>query len=134
MTDRETKLRILGQGSEHDQDGLPNTGRRREANRLGVYYAKTPRGDMALIRTMMTSSCAMHCGYCPFGLDVDFRRATWKTEELVKSVVELDRADLAHGLFLTSGLAGNSVRVMDRMLDAVRLLRTKHEYRGYVHL
>lgn len=133
MVDRQQKLKILGQGSEHDQDGLPTT-RRRPTSRYGIFYAKSPSGSQPLMRTMMTSSCAMHCKYCPFGLDVDFRRATWKGEELVKTVLELDSADLAHGLFLTSGLAGNSIRMMDRMLDAVRALRTKHEYRGYIHL
>src|SRR5687767_6085774 len=133
MVDRQGKLKILGQNSEHDQDGLPKVGARTETTRYGIYYAKSPKGDVPLMRTMMTSSCAMHCGYCPFGLDVDFRRATWKTEELVKSVLELDQAELARGLFLTSGLAGNSVRMMDRMLDAIRLLRDKHDYRGYVH-
>lgn len=140
MVDRQTKLNILGQGSEHDQDGLPQisaahkTGARTETTRYGIFYAKNAAGNVPLMRTMMTSSCAMHCGYCPFGLDRDFRRATWKTEELVNTIVELDQADLVKGLFLTSGLAGNSVRMMDRMLDAIRLLRTKHAYRGYVHL
>jgi predicted DNA-binding helix-hairpin-helix protein len=133
MVDRQQKLNILGQGSEHDQDGLPST-RRRETTRYGIYYAKSAGGDQPLMRTMMTSSCAMHCGYCPFGLGVDFRRATWKSEELVKTVLELDRAELARGLFLTSGLAGNSIRIMDRMLESVRALRTQHEYRGYIHL
>src|SRR5438132_7399813 len=132
--DRQAKLEILGQGSEHDQDGLPSTGARRSTSRYGIYYAKSARGDVPLMRTMMTTSCAQTCGYCPFGLNVDFKRATWKSEELVTTVLDLDRANLARGLFLTSGLAGNSVRMMTRMLDVVRALREKHQYRGYVHL
>jgi predicted DNA-binding helix-hairpin-helix protein len=152
--DRHTKLEILGQGTEHDQDGVPELPRsvkvepgrqgrepaksdppgRTPTSRYGIYYAKTSAGSVPLMRTMMTTSCAMHCGYCPFGLGVDFERATWKREELVKTVLELDRAQLARGLFLTSGLAGNSVRVMDWMLESVRILREKHEYKGYVHL
>src|SRR5215831_7944975 len=131
---RQQKLQILGQGSEHDQDGLPSTNVRRPTSRYGIYYAKSAKGDVPLMRTMMTSSCAQSCGYCPFGLNVDFKRATWKREELVSTVLELDRASLARGLFLTSGLAGNSVRVMAWMLDVVRALRQKHAYRGYVHL
>ncbi|MCK6545802.1 radical SAM protein [Myxococcota bacterium] len=132
--DRQTKLRVLGQSSEHEQDGVPATRNKPPTSRFGVYYAKSPRGQVPLVRTMMTSSCAKHCGYCPFGLDVDRERATWKTEELTKTVIELRDAGIAEGLFLTSGLAGNAVRMMDRMLDAVRVLRTKHDYRGYVHL
>jgi predicted DNA-binding helix-hairpin-helix protein len=131
--DRQQKLAILGQGTEHDQDGVPQT-RRGATSRYGIYYAKSSAGSVPLMRTMMTTSCAMHCGYCPFGLDVDFKRATWKTEELASTVIELDRAQLARGLFLTSGLAGNSIRMMDRMLDTVRVLRDRHQYRGYVHL
>src|SRR5688572_4822967 len=101
--DRHTKLRVLGQDSEHDQDGVPKVGPRERTSRYGIYYAKSARGSVPLMRTMMTTSCAMHCGYCPFGLDNDFKRATWKKEELVESVLELSRADLAQGLFLTSG-------------------------------
>lgn len=133
--DRQRKLQILGQGSDHDQDGLPaGGGPRLKSNPFGIYAAKSKSGPVPLMRTMMTSSCAKSCGYCPFGLNVDFRRATWKREELVKTVLELDQAGLAKGLFLTSGLAGNAVRVMDRMLETVRILRDQHAYRGYVHL
>jgi predicted DNA-binding helix-hairpin-helix protein len=61
--DRERKLRILGQGNEHDQDGLPSAGGRTSSNRIGIYQARSSRGAIPLMRTMMTSSCAKSCGY-----------------------------------------------------------------------
>jgi predicted DNA-binding helix-hairpin-helix protein len=132
--DRQNKLQILGQGNDHEMDGTPTPGRRVTPSRYGIFEAKSPNGKVPVMRTLMTSSCASRCRYCTFGLDVDFRRATWRREELAKTVDELWRADLAKGLFLTSGLAGNAVRMMDRMLDTVRILRRDYAYAGYVHL
>lgn len=132
--DRQKKLRILGQDNEHELDGAPTPGRRAQPTRFGIFEAKTPTGKVPVMRTMMTSACAQRCRYCTFGLDVDFRRATWKRDELAKTVDELTQANLVRGLFLTSGLAGNAVRMMDRMLDTVRVLRRDHDFRGYVHL
>ncbi len=132
--DRQAKLEVLGQKNDHELDGPPTPGRRAVTSRFGIFEAKTPNAKLPVMRTMMTSACAQRCRYCTFGLDVDFKRATWKTDELARTMSELSDADLARGLFLTSGLAGNSVRMMDRMLDAVRVLRSKYAFRGYVHL
>ncbi len=132
--DRQSKLKVLGQGNDHELDGPPTPGRRAVTSQYGIFETKTAKSKLPVMRTMMTSACAQRCRYCTFGLDVDFKRATWKTDELARTMSELSDADLARGLFLTSGLAGSSVRMMDRMLDAVRILRTKYAFDGYVHL
>ncbi len=102
---------------------------------LGIHHAVMPGGKtIALLKTMLTSACERDCYYCPFRAGRDFRRATFKPEEMAKTFNELQRARVAEGLFLSSGLAGGGVRTQDRLIDSIDILRKQWHYRGYVHL
>lgn len=102
---------------------------------LGVHHAIMPGGKtIALLKTMLTSACERDCFYCPFRKGRDMRRATFKPDEMAKTFSELNRSRIAEGLFLSSGIAGGGVRTQDKLLDSINILRTKHQYRGYVHL
>ncbi len=102
---------------------------------LGIHHAKMPGGKtIALLKTMLTSACERDCYYCPFRAGRDYRRATFKPEEMAKTFNELQRARVAEGLFLSSGVAGGGVRTQDRLIDSIDILRNKLNYRGYVHL
>ena len=102
---------------------------------LGIHNAVMPGGKtIALLKTMLTSACERDCYYCPFRKGRDMRRATFQPDELAKTFSELNQAHVAEGLFLSSGLAGGGVRTQDQLLDAIDILRAKHQYRGYVHL
>jgi predicted DNA-binding helix-hairpin-helix protein len=104
-------------------------------NSLGIHHAVMPGGKtIALLKTMLTSACERDCYYCPFRAGRDFRRATFKPEEMAKTFNELQRAKFAEGLFLSSGVAGGGVRTQDRLIDSIDILRNKLSYRGYVHL
>jgi predicted DNA-binding helix-hairpin-helix protein len=104
-------------------------------NSLGVYAAAMPGGKrIALLKTMLTSACERDCFYCPFRARRNFRRATFKPEEMAKTFSELNRAKIAEGLFLSSGIAGGGVRTQDRLIDTTDILRKKLNYRGYIHL
>jgi len=48
--------------------------------------------------------------------------------------MNLHRAGVAQGIFLSSGIAGKGVRTQDRLIDAAEILRNKLGYRGYLHL
>ena len=102
---------------------------------LGIHHAVMPGGKtIALLKTMLTSACERDCNYCPFRAGRDFRRATFKPEEMAKTFNELQRSRVAEGLFLSSGVAGGGVRTQDRLIDTIDVLRHKLNYRGYVHL
>jgi predicted DNA-binding helix-hairpin-helix protein len=47
---------------------------------------------------------------------------------------QMYRAGLVRALFLSSGLGGNPVRTMDRMIAAVEIVRRRYAFRGFVHL
>ncbi|HEU5394908.1 MAG TPA: radical SAM protein, partial [Candidatus Methylomirabilis sp.] len=74
------------------------------------------------------------CGYCPLRAERHVRRAALTPEEVGQAFIGLHRRGLASGLFLTSGIPGAPVRMMDRMLAAAEWLRRRHGYRGYLHL
>lgn len=102
---------------------------------LNLSHAVLPNGKrIVLLKTLLTSACERNCFYCPFRAGRDFRRATFKPEELGRAFMDLHRAGVAQGIFLSSGIAGKGVRTQDRLIDAAEILRNKLGYRGYLHL
>ena len=102
---------------------------------LGIHHAVMPGGKtIALLKTMLTSACERDCYYCPFRAGRDFRRATFKPEEMAQTFNDLQRSRVAEGLFLSSGIAGGGIRTQDKLIDTIDVLRHKLNYRGYVHL
>ncbi len=113
----------------------PSTGLERKKSSLGIHQAAMPGGKrMALLKTMLTSACERNCFYCPFRAGRNYRRATFKPEEMATVFTQIAQAGTANGLFLSSGVAGGGVRTQDRLLDTVDILRSKHRFGGYVHL
>lgn len=105
------------------------------ANEVMIGTAQLPNGQrMRLLKTLLTSACERDCYYCPFRARRNFRRATFKPQEMADLFANLHRAGLAEGLFLSSGIAGGSVRTQDKLLDTADILRHKRDYRGYLHL
>lgn len=103
--------------------------------RLPISYAALPNGRrMPLLKTLLTSACERNCYYCALRAGRDFRRQTFKPDELAETSVKLWRAGVVQGLFLSSGIIGGGVRAQDRLLDTAEVLRNKLGYRGYLHL
>ena len=100
-----------------------------------VHNAVMPNGkSIALLKTLLTSACERDCHYCPFRAGRNFRRATLKPEEMAHNFMALQRAGIAEGLFLSSGLIGGGVRTQDRLIDTAQILRKKLGFQGYLHL
>ncbi len=100
-----------------------------------VHYAIMPGGRrIALLKTMLTSACERDCYYCPFRAGRDFRRATFKPDEMASAFDQIARKRVAEGLFLSSGIAAGGPRTQDRLIAAVEVLRQKYAFTGYVHL
>jgi predicted DNA-binding helix-hairpin-helix protein len=115
----------------------PAAGRALEAKKssLGIFQAAMPGGKRApLLKTLLTSACERDCFYCPFRAGRDYRRATFKPEEMASVFHQMHRGGLVQGLFLSSGIAGGGMRTQDRLLDTAEVLRRKHNFAGYLHL
>ncbi len=101
---------------------------------LGVFHAAAGGKTVPLLKTMLTSACERNCYYCPFRAGRNYRRATFKPEEMAKTFMDMQRAGMVDGLFLSSGIIKGGASTQDKLLDAAEILRKKHGFRGYVHL
>ncbi|MGB2755288.1 MAG: radical SAM protein [Phycisphaerae bacterium] len=138
--DTQQKLQLLADGSRYDlscacgtKDGEDH--RRRGPGGVWLYPATLPNGGTSvMLKTLLSSACSNDCRYCPLRSDRDVARCTLAPEEVARVFMDYVREEKVFGLFLTSGVLRSPDYTMDRMLAAVRILRRRYEYRGYVHL
>jgi predicted DNA-binding helix-hairpin-helix protein len=103
--------------------------------RRSIYYTSLVGGRREPhLKILLSNACERDCGYCVNRCGRDFRRASFRPEELARLFHEMWQARLVKGLFLSSAVVGNSALTMEREIAAVELLRGKYGYRGYVHL
>jgi len=135
--DLDTKLEMLAPAARFDAcDQYSQGGKRyrpRQADWNGSEQSRTGR-TIPIFRVLMDSRCAWNCPYCPLRADHDLPRATLTPEELVRAFLPRYEHGAVQGLFLSSGVATGAQASLDQMLAAVELLRTRHDYRGYIHL
>lgn len=111
-----------------------NHARRRPEDHV-IHPAVMPNGrHIRLLKTLQTSACERNCYYCPFRAGRDFRRTTLSPDEMARAFMGLQRAGIAEGLFLSSGIAGGSLRTQDKILATAEILRKKMGFQGYIHL
>ena len=147
--DLDDKLAILMSLAADDREGPPGRDpsvlppRLRHANDVGALRPLNIRtvrsgGGMGapktLLRILMTNACSFNCHYCPMRRDRDMPRTLLKPEELVRIFLSAHRRGWAEGLFLTTGIPGRPVKVMDDLIRVLELLREKHFFRGYIHV
>lgn len=102
---------------------------------LGIHEAVRPDGKpMRLLKTLLTSACERNCYYCPFRAGRNYRRQTFKPEEMAKTFMDMQRAGAVDGLFLSSGIIRGGVATQDKLLATAEILRQKHQFHGYLHL
>ncbi len=102
---------------------------------LPVSMACLPGGRrMPLLKSMITTVCERNCNYCSLRSGHDTKRVSFTPDELARLVVEMTRAKMIEGVFLSSGIAGGSLRAQDRLVETAVILRRKLAYQGYIHL
>jgi predicted DNA-binding helix-hairpin-helix protein len=89
---------------------------------------------MSLLRVLMTNACSFNCHYCPMRRDRSMPRTLLKPEELVRIFLGAVRRGWCEGLFVTTGIPGRPVKVMDDLIHALALLRERHRFGGYIHV
>jgi len=102
---------------------------------VSVSYACMPNGRrISLLKTLLSSACERNCYYCPFRAGRDFRRATFKPDEMAKVFMTIHKAGIVEGLFLSSGVINGGIATQDQLIATADILRNKMDYRGYLHL
>jgi predicted DNA-binding helix-hairpin-helix protein len=107
----------------------------KEKDAAFVHPAQLPNGkQIKLLKTLLSSACERDCYYCPFRAGRDFRRATFKPQEFAELFMKLNTANIAEGIFLSSGIAAGGANTQNKILDTAEILRKRLGYRGYMHL
>lgn len=101
---------------------------------LNIRNLRVGAGRRRLLRILMTNACSYNCHYCPMRRDRNLPRTLLKPEELVRIFVGALARDWCDGLFLTTGIPGRPVKVMDDLITALEMIRERHRFAGYIHV
>ena len=139
VPDLEHKLDTLISLAADDREGPPPRLRHaRDVGALGPVNIRALRarggGRTRLLRILMTNACSYNCAYCPMRRDREMPRTLLKPEELVRIFLGALHRGWVDGLFVTTGIPSNPVRVMDGLIAALELLRERHGFTGYIHV
>ncbi|OGV52972.1 MAG: hypothetical protein A2X49_10835 [Lentisphaerae bacterium GWF2_52_8] len=135
------KLKILSEASQYDLACACGTNdkdrRHRDTAGMGrwLYPVTLPQGGKSvLLKTLLSSACVSDCKYCPLRAETNARRCTLSPDEIARVFMEYLRQHEVFGLFLSSGIINTPDHTMERLNAVARLLRTKHAFKGYIHL
>ena len=135
----ERKIDILMSLATDDRDGLPP--RLRHTKEVGAlrpisirHLRPAPGMKMSLLRILMTNACSYNCHYCPMRRDRPMPRTLLKPEELVRIFLGAHQRGWCQGLFITTGIPGRPLKVMDDLIQVLELLRERHRFGGYIHV
>ena len=100
-----------------------------------IYKAALPDGGcVSLFKVLLTNVCVNDCAYCINQSRRDIPRTAFKPEELARLFMDFYHKRLVKGIFLSSGIAGNPSGTMSRMIETIEILRTRYQFKDYVHL
>jgi len=97
-----------------------------------IYDASSPRGKCPLHKTLMSNKCSFDCKYCANSVKNN-PRDSFEPQELAATFIGLLRKHRLEGLFLSSAIDGDADRSTERMIEAVKLVRQRYGYNGYIH-
>jgi predicted DNA-binding helix-hairpin-helix protein len=147
----ERKIALLMSLATDDQEGMPGAAppgaskslppRLRHTEDVGALrplnirtLRPLPGMRTRLLRILMTNACSFNCHYCPMRRDRNMPRTLLKPEELVRIFLGALKRGWCEGLFVTTGIPGRPVKVMDDLIHAIELLRVRHRFAGYIHV
>jgi putative DNA modification/repair radical SAM protein len=88
---------------------------------------------VTLLKVLMTNCCAYDCKYCVNRRSNDTKRASFTPEELADLTINFYRRNYIEGLFLSSGVLRSPDYTTEQMIHALRILREKYRFNGYIH-
>lgn len=133
------KLKVLSEDSQYDLacacGTSKNDRRKRGLDGKWLYPVTLPQGGYSiLLKTLLSNACTNDCKYCPLRSGTNVRRCTLQPEEVASVFMEYVRRKKVFGLFLSSAVINNADYTMDEINAVARLLRYRHNFRGYIHL
>lgn len=136
------KLEILSDAAKYDvactSSGVDRRGQKGMLGNscaAGICHTFAADGRcVSLLKILMTNHCIYDCKYCKNRISNDVERATFTPDEICKLTTEFYKRNYIEGLFLSSGIIQNPNYTMEKMCEALRLLRTEYHFNGYIHV
>lgn len=135
------KLEILADSAKYDvactSSGVDRPGRHGALGSCcaaGICHTFTPDGRcVSLLKVLYSNACSYDCSYCVNRRTNDIPRATFTPRELADLTIGFYRRNYIEGLFLSSAVLGSPDVTMERMIEALRILRQEYHFNGYIH-
>ena len=142
--DTRAKLAILADAAKYDASCASSGTAKRNSlggkglgstEGMGICHSYAPDGRcISLLKILLTNSCIFDCHYCINRKSSNVRRARFTVDEVVQLTLNFYKRNYIEGLFLSSGIIGNSDYTMEQLVGVARELRLTHDFRGYIHL
>ncbi|MFT4297735.1 MAG: radical SAM protein [Candidatus Woesearchaeota archaeon] len=127
------KARILGDAGKYDSCGPKRCEVKVSEGLSGIYYAKSEHKTCKIFKTLMNNSCSYDCKYCPNASGCKTKKVFYQPNELASLFNHLHEKLDVNGLFLSSGVAKNADYSTEKMIEAIKLVRNKYHFKGYIH-
>ena len=102
---------------------------------MGICHAYAPDGRcISLLKILLTNHCIFDCHYCINRKSSNTPRARFTPQEVADLTISFYKRNYIEGLFLSSGIIKSSNHTMEQLVEAARILRQSHDFRGYIHL
>lgn len=127
------KARLLGDAGHFDSCGPKQCEIKVKNSLSGLYHAESENKNCIMLKTLMSSSCTYDCKYCPNSTRSKEKSPVEYTPDELARLFNHTREKLnTNGLFLSSGVTNNPDVAMEKMIDAVKIVRKT--FNGYVHM
>ncbi|MEZ0267066.1 MAG: putative DNA modification/repair radical SAM protein, partial [Phycisphaerae bacterium] len=136
------KLSILADAAKYDASCASSGSQRArkegqlgDTNKIGICHSYTPDGRcVSLLKILLTNYCVYDCRFCVNRVSSDTPRARFTPEEVAWLTVEFYKRNYIEGLFLSSGIIQSADYTMEQLARSAELLRSTHNFNGYIHL
>ena len=137
------KLEILADAAKYDASCASSGTAKRNSKSggigstegMGICHAYAPDGRcISLLKILLTNHCVFDCHYCVNRKSSNVPRARFTPQEVADLTIAFYKRNYIEGLFLSSGIIKSSNHTMEQLVEAARILREEHDFRGYIHL
>ena len=136
------KLTILADAAKFDV-ACTSSGNNRAAKKgmlgsavaCGICHSFTADGRcISLLKILLTNVCVYDCQYCCNRRSNDVPRAAFTPDEVAELTIRFYKRNYIEGLFLSSAVIKNADYTMELLVEALRIVREKYSFNGYIHV
>ena len=89
---------------------------------------------ISLLKILMSNACIYDCKYCINRCTNSVKRATFTPREIADLTLAFYKRNYIEGLFLSSAVIKNPDYTMERLYEAIFILRKEYNFNGYIHV